>query len=171
MPDQLLDGTDAGDDVGVRDLDALGRARRTGRVHDARDVVGLGQVALVRVLLAELGKLFERVDLQVIAAVRLDLVEGAFGDVLGAAVVDDQLERRRLGEGVCEGAEKRSLSEDTVHLGLVDRMLQAFLAERVVSGRKGDALLGACCGQGVRVSLEAASPDLVKTQVKTDRSP
>ena len=147
VADELLHGADAGDDVGVRDLDALGRAGRAARVHEARNVLRSGQVRLARVRLAKRDKLVKGVDLERVVAVlgarRLERVERALRDVLGAAVVDDDAQRRRVGDDAGERVEEVGVGEDAVRVGLVDRVLQALLAERVVRRRERDALLRA----------------------------
>lgn len=149
VSDQFLHGADARDNVAVRDLNSLGCSRRPRSVHDARDVVRLGQVPLGGVLLSQLDKLVERVDLELAIVTSptdgLELVESPRGDVFGSTVVDDQFDGRGVGEDGAERAEEGGLGKDAVRFRFVDRVAEAFLAQRVVRGRERDRLLSAGC--------------------------
>lgn len=95
----------------------------------------------MRVLLADLQELIKADDLE-IGLRLLDLLQVFLDLVVLFAVVDDDLEGLDLGGDGGEGAQKVGVGEETDDFGLVERVLEALLAERVVGGRKGDRLRG-----------------------------
>lgn len=135
----------ASDNVGVGDLDSLGSSGRSTGVHDARHIVGSRVVGLGGVDLAELEELVERVDIDTSVG-SLDGLQSARLDILGLAIVHEHLEARRLAHDGGDRAEQAGIAEHAVHLGLVDRVGQPVLTQRVIGRGKGNGLRGAGVG-------------------------
>lgn len=120
---------------------------------------------------------------------RLDRLEGSLLDLSGGAIVDEDLERGALANNGRDSSEEVGVREDTVDLGLVDRVLELYtvvplaraaglgetqethsvLSKRIVGGREGDTLGRAGWWERVRTTISSLYQPVVLA--KTHRWP
>lgn len=125
--------------------DTLGCTGTARCVHDAAKVLGLGRDRVDWRFLALLGKVIEALNSEMGMGI-LELVNVRLVDI-GLAVVDDVLDLDvfALLEWLDELGEEMRVEEDGLCVGLLERVLETFLAESVVCCDNGHGLgRGAC---------------------------
>lgn len=120
--------------------DTLGGSGRSGGVHDAAQIIGLGRNRLDHVLLTLLGELVKAENGQV----RVGALELLYVILLDfhLAVVNDILNILGLFERVDELCEEMRVEEDELGMCLLERVQKTLLAECVVGGDDGHGLGG-----------------------------
>jgi len=127
----------------VLEKDTLGGTRATGRVHDAAQIFWLWRHSIDRVVFAHLDKIVEAGDCEMVVGA-LELVNVGLLD-FGVTVVDDMLNVLGLLQGIDEFGEKVRVEENGLGMCLLERVLEAFLSERVVCGDNWHGLGRSAC--------------------------
>ena len=123
------------------DWNTLRRARRAGRVHDAAQLIGLGRDRVHHVRLAELAQLLHAQDREPVREVGRQLVDIGLLDLLrGLVIVYYVADVRSHGQGSTNDLEELRIAVDGLGAGLLQRMAQAVLAERIVGRGDGHGL-------------------------------
>lgn len=147
---KVPDGAHGGDNVLVREHDALGCARGPGRVHDAVHVVGIGTHGFLEVGLSEPLDLVNMHDLESLA-LAAQLVQQR---LVCRSIVYDQTNGRTIVNHLDERRQEFRIGEHAAYAGLLERVGETGRTERVVRGADGDG--GKGTGVGHDLPVDAA---------------
>lgn len=113
----------SGNDVLVGDENSLGCTSRSRGIHNTSKILRTRRVGGDGLAFSQSEEFIKGVNLDS-GIGSLDSLDRTGLDILGGSVIDDHLESGCLLDDGCDGAQEGSVGEDSIHFGLVDRVLE-----------------------------------------------